>query len=59
MNEDICETKSNGDEVMKQVGAVKEAAKALNNSVDDSADEQEEVTGWITSIAKALLSLFK
>lgn len=59
MNEDIFETKSKGDEVMKQVGAVNEAAKALNNSVDDSADEQEEVTGWITSIAKALLSLFK
>lgn len=59
MNEDIFETKSKGDEVMKQVGAVKEAAKALNNSVDDSAEEQEEVTGWIASIAKALLSLFK
>lgn len=59
MNEDMFETKSKGDEVMKQVGAVKEAAKALNNSVDDSAEEQEEVTGWIASIAKALLSLFK
>ena len=42
-----------------KVGAVKEAAKALNNSVDEAADEQEEVSGWIATIAKAMLSLLK
>jgi len=59
MNQDNFETESKGDLVMEQVGAVKEAAKALNDSVDESTDEQEEVSGWITIIGKALLSIFK
>lgn len=59
MNQDNFETESKGDSVMEQVGAVKEAAKALNDSVDQSTDEQEEVSGWITLITKALLSIFK
>ncbi len=58
-NQDDFESESKGDSVMEQVGAVKAAAKALNDSVDESKDEQEEVSGWITLIGKALLSIFK
>lgn len=59
MNNDDFEAKTKGDLVMEQIGAVKEAAKVLNSAVDDSADEQEEVSGWIATIAKAVLSLLK
>ena len=59
MTGDELEFKTKGDSVMEQVGAVKEAAKALNETTDISTDEQEEVSGWITIIAKALLSIFK
>lgn len=59
MNGDELEFTTKGDSVMEQVGAVKEAAKALTEATDISNDEQEEVSGWITIIGKALLSIFK
>ena len=59
MNIDDFDLKSKGDTVLEQVGAVKEAAKALNDATDLSVDDDEEVSGWLTIIGKVLLSIFK
>lgn len=53
------ELESKGQEVLKQIGAVKEATRALNESVEDEREEHEEVAGWIATVGKALISIFK
>jgi hypothetical protein len=59
MNVEDLELKSKGDSLLEQVGVVKEAAKALNDSTELSEDDDKEVAGWLTIIGKVLLSIFK
>lgn len=53
------ETGTNGDEVMKSIGELKQVTKDLEEATKESETDPEEVGNWITTIGKAILAIFK
>ncbi len=48
-----------GDEVMKRSGELHEATEQLSKSNNESDIDAQEVGNWITTIGRALISIFK
>lgn len=48
-----------GDDVLKQVGVLEEATKALKETTEDCETDKDDVASWIATIGKAILSIFK
>jgi hypothetical protein len=58
MNEDQKDLDQKGDEVVKQVGKLTGLAEKLKKDQEDCKVSQEEVGSWVTTIGKALISIF-
>ena len=51
-------TKDAGEEVIEQIGALREVTKELSDEKDCGV-KPAEVSSWIEAIGKALLAIFK
>jgi len=48
-----------GEDLVRIVGELSATVKDASNAIDGSEIDHEEVTGWLTTIFKAIIAAFK